>query len=191
MQLMLDHISSILIASAVILVVLSTQFQAQRAATEQTIAYASKKMTLDLASMLEQELALIGDGTTDTITDVQTNADGQTTVFEFWREDELGTDIEITYRLTTSDIVDIDGESVQLYRMDRYEDDVLSGGGGERLRHFSLTMLDESGGVTADAASARLIRAVVVNAFPYGTSADSYLFESHWGITIRPMNLDD
>lgn len=191
MQLIFDHISSILIASAVILIVLSTQFQAQRSATEQTIAYASKKMTLDLASMLEQELALIGDGTDSTITDIQTNADGQTTVFEFWREDEVGTPTEITYRLTESDMEVIDGDSVQLYQMDRYEDDVLSGGGGSRLRHFQLTLLDEAGSVTGTVADARLVRAVVVNAFPYGSSADAYLFESHWGITIRPMNLDN
>lgn len=190
MQLLLDHISSVMIASAVILVVLTTQFQAQRSAIEQTVAYASKKITLDLATTLEQELGLIGDGTDDTITTATTNAAGETTSFVFWRENEAGADTEYEYRLTETEEINIAGETVQLYRMDRLEGGVIAGGGGSRIRHFRITMLNPAGNVTTDVASARLLRVVVVNAFPFGMGEDAYLFESHWGMTINPMNLD-
>ena len=190
MQLLLDHISSVMIASAVILIVLTTQFQAQRSATEQTVAYASKKITLDLATTLEQELGLIGDGTDDTITAATTNAAGETTSFVFWRENEAGIDTEYEYRLTETEEIIIVGETVQLYRLDRLEDGVVAGGGGSRIRHFRITMLNPAGNVTTDVASARLLRVVVVNAFPFGMGEDAYLFESHWGMTINPMNLD-
>lgn len=190
MQLLLDHISSVMIASAVILIVMTTQFQAQRSAIEQTVAYASKKVTLELASVLEQELTLIGDGTDNTIESVTTNDAGETASFVFWRENEADEDTRYEYRLTELEVISISGTDVQLYRLDRFEDDVLAGGGGSRIRHFKITMLDDNGAVTANIESARLLRIVVVNAFPFGDGSDAYLFESHWGMTVNPMNLD-
>ncbi len=191
MQLILDNISAIMIASAVLLIVLSTQFQAQRAAVEQTVAYASKQSTLQLGLTLEDDLAALGNGTANTITSVETNADGLTTVFEFWKQDALGADIEVTYRLTTGNEVVVRGDSVQLYTLDRFEDDVWAGGGGDRIRFFALDMLDTNGNFTLSAASARLVRATLVNVHPFGEDNGSSVFQSHWGITIRPIGLQN
>jgi len=58
------------------------------------------------------------------------------------------------------------------------------------LTNFRITLLNSSGAVTADAAEARLVRVVAVNAYPYGNSDDMYLFRSFWGISVRPRNLE-
>lgn len=190
MQLILDNISAVMIGSAVILIVLSTQFQAQRAATEQTMAYVSKKSTLDLGRVVEQDLIALGSGTTDTITDMQENVDGLTTLFEFRKLDGTGTDIEVAYTLTASDMVNVRGDSVQLYELDRYENGVWAGGGGSRVRFFSIDMLNSNGHETAGVASARLLRIRLVNVYPFGEDDGSSIFQSHWGITVRPEGLD-
>ena len=189
MQFILDHISAILISTAVVLLVLSTQFNAQRAGVEQTIAYASKKQTLEMADYIEDELLLIGDGTTDLIVSVETNDEGETTLFSFWRDDDDGTDMLVSYTLTETSTVEIDDETIQMYRMDRFEDGVASGGGSSTIEHFRITMLDENGSVTGSTTDARLLRVAIINVYPYGDSDDTYMFRNYWGITLRPMNL--
>ena len=190
MQFVLDHLSAIMISAAVTLLVLSTQFSAQRSATEQTIAYVSKKQTLEFADTIEKDFLLIGDGTDETIETLTNNDAGNTIEFTFWREDELGADMEVSYTLTELDSVYIQSDWRQLYQLNRFENGVAAGGGSSMLTNFRITLLDESGSVTADAADARLVRVVAVNAYPYGNSDDMYLFRSFWGISVRPRNLE-
>lgn len=190
MQFLLDHIASILVSSAVLLLVIATNLGAQRAAVEETVAYAAKTQTLNLADFLEDDLLLIGDGTTDTIEDVTTNDDDQTTEFSFWRENEMGVDMLVSYTLTETETVEIDGDSIQLYRLDRTENGVAAGGGSSTLAQFQITMLNAAGNPTAGIAAARLLRVRAVNVYPFGDADDMNLFRSYWGITVRPPNLD-
>lgn len=189
MQFVLDHLSAILISSAVLLLVLSTQFSAQRAATEQSIAYAAKKQTLSMAEFLEQDFLLIGEGTPDGIASITQSESGNTSAFSFWREDDLGLPMLVSYTLTELDSVDIKGDMYQLYRLNRMENLASAGGGGSSLINFTITMLDETGSPTDTISEARLLRITAVNAYPYGSSDNMYLFRSFWGITVRPRNL--
>jgi len=190
MQVVLDHLSAVIISSAVLLLILSTQFNAQRASAEQTIAYMAKKSTLEMVDYIEDELLLMGDGTTDTIQDVTTNSDGMTTAFSFWREDDAGVDMLVAYTLTERDSVEFKDGWVQLYQFNRFENGVAAGGGSSTLEHFEITMLTASGTVTTSAANTRLLRLKAVIVYPYGDPEDSYLHRTFWGITLRPMNLD-
>jgi hypothetical protein len=170
--------------------VIATNLGASRAAIEETVAYAAKMQTLSMADFLEDDLLLIGDGTEDTIEDVETNADGQTTLFSFWREDESGTDMLVAYTLTEADTIEIDGEEVQLYRLDRTENGVPAGGGSSTLESFQITMLNAAGNPAAGVGSARLLRVRSTNVYPFGDPDDMNMFRSYWGITVRPPNLD-
>ncbi len=190
MQLMFDHISSILVAGAVTLLLISTSLNAQQAAVEETISYAAKAQALNLADFLEDDLLLIGDGTTDTIEDVETNADGQTTLFSFWKDDEFGVDMLVSYTLAEQDSVYIDEEWIQLYQLNRFEDGNPAGGGSSTLEAFQIIMLNAGGNVTASVAAARLVRVRVVTVYPFGDPDDMGLFRNYWGIAIRPPNLE-
>ncbi|MBT4052328.1 MAG: hypothetical protein HOC28_06745 [Bacteroidetes Order II. Incertae sedis bacterium] len=190
MHILLDHISAWMISGCVILMVVSTQFNAQRSSVEQSIAYGAKAQILQMADMMEQELLLIGEGTDDTIETVTENDAGETVEFTFHREDDGGSDIEVSYQLVETESIEIDDEETQLYRLDRYEGGVIDGGGSSTMSHFRITMLDASGTETASVASARLLRLAAVNAYAHGDTEDMFLYESYWGLTIRPMNLE-
>ncbi len=167
-----------------------TQIRATEETVEQTIAYASKKQTLELADMLEQELALIGQGmpSNKQITDVDTNSQGETTKFEFWRNDGMD-DLKIEYRLVFVDSVTVEDATFATYRMDRYVNDVLEGGSQSTLRNFRLDPLNASGNIVNPNA-AKLVRATVVNIYPLGDLDNMHVGQTHWGITIQPMSLN-
>lgn len=191
MQFLLDNIASVMVSGAVLLLVVATNLTAQRAAMEETVSYAAKMQTLSLADYLEDELLLIGDGTANTIVDLQTNSEGQTTLFSFWREDEdTATDILVAYTLTETDSVEIDQEWVQLYQLNRSENGTPAGGGSSTLETFTITMLNANGNVTTGVSAARLLRVRAVNVYPFGEAEDMNMFRSYWGITVRPPNLD-
>ena len=191
MQFILDNIASVMVSGAVLLLVVATNLTAQRAAMEETVSYAAKMQTLSLADYLEDELLLIGDGTDETIVDLQTNSEGQTTLFSFWREDEdTATDILVAYTLTETDSVEIDQEWVQLYQLNRTENGTPAGGGSSTLETFTITMLNANGNVTTGVAAARLLRVRAVNVYPFGDSDDMNMFRSFWGVTVRPPNLE-
>lgn len=190
MQLILDNIASILIGSVVIILVLNTQIDAQQAAAEQSTAYAARKATLSTADMLEDEFRLIGDGSAAQIDSIATNAAGETVHFGFWRDDGGG-DMLVEYTLVETDSVWVhnDQEWAQLYRLDRFEDGTKLGGGPSTIRTFQVTLMTENG-ANATAANARLVKMALVVVYPFGESEDSYLYQTHWGTTVAPVNLD-
>lgn len=190
MQLILDNIASILIGGIVIIMVLNTQIDAQQAAAEQSTAYAARKATLSTADMLEDEFRLIGDGTASTIDSIATNAAGETAHFGFWRDDGSG-DMLVEYRLVETDSVYLANEDkfVQLYRLDRFEDGTQLGGGPSTIRTFRVTLMTESG-ANATPATTRLVKVALVVTYPFGRSEDAYLYQTHWGTTVAPVNLE-
>lgn len=187
MQVLLDNIGALLVFSAVAFAVIATQFRSSQANVETTVGYMSKKQTLELASTLEQEIKLIGQGTTDKITAANKNGAGQTTSFKFWRNNGVA-DLEIEYRLETTDIVQLNGVDVQRYRMDRYVNGVILGSSPPTLRDFIVEPLDANGNVVAPT-GAVLVRARVRDMYPLGDPDDMHLGHSIWGMTIQPEGL--
>ena len=187
MQLILDNIAATIIFSAVALAFATQQLYSSRSSIETTVSYMAKKQTLEVAGVLEQELKMIGEGTLEDIDLIETNADGQTTRFIFWRNDGTA-DLRIEYRLVPTDTVEINGATVPRYRMDRYVNDVKSGGSSSTLRDFRIEALDESGNVVP-ASSAVLIRASILDTYPIGELDDMHLGQTYWGMTLRPENL--
>lgn len=187
MQFILDHIAAILIYVTIAFAIATLQMRTMASTTEATIAYMSKKQTLEFADVLEQEIKLIGTGTAQKITNITTNADGQTTNFTFWWNDGVD-DLEVEYRLIETDIITVGGEEIQRYRMDRYVNGVIDGGSPSTLRDFRIEPLDENGTPTG-AATAVMVRAQVVNTYPMGDPDKMLIGRTFWGMTLLPMNL--
>ena len=190
MQLLFDNIASVLVASTVLLVVVATNLNAQRSAVESSVAYAAKTQTLSMADYLESDLLLVGNGTADTIQTIASNEADQTTQFSFWRMDNTGSPMLVSYLLTQTTSIEIDGETVQLYRLDRTEGGQPAGSGSSTLSHFEITMLEADRTTTDDVATARLLRVRAVNVYPFGDPEKMNMFRSHWGITVRPPSLE-
>lgn len=187
MQLILDNIAATIIFSAVALAFATQQLYSSRSSVETTVSYMAKKQTLELAAMLEEELKMLGEGTINDIELIETNADGQTTRFIFWRNDGSD-DLRIEYRLVPTDTVEINQVTVPRYRMDRYVNNARSGGSSSTLRDFKIEALDASGTVVA-AENAILIRASILDTYPIGDLDDMLLGQTYWGMTLRPENL--
>jgi hypothetical protein len=187
----IDNVSALLVFASVAFVITMTQFRAQQATVEQTIAYMSKKQTLEFADMLEQELKLVGAGRDegeDMIESIVPDAYGNTGSFTFWRAEPLGPDLEIVYTLAVADSVQVEGDWVRRFQLTRTENGTAAGGSPATLRSFNLQLLD-SGGGAASVADAELIRVSFINMYPVGNPDDMAIRQTHWGITVRPLNL--
>lgn len=190
---LLDNISSLLVFASVAFVITSTQFRAQQSAVEQTIAYMSKKQTLEFADQMEREFKLIGAGrdeSEDKIVSISNNADGMTESFSFWRADELGTDYLIGFALSLADSVYTDDGWVKRYKVSRTENGAAAGGSPSTLTDFKVELLTSAGG-PATTSTAELVRINFVNMYPVGDPDQMAIRQTHWGITVRPLNLAD
>ena len=61
MQVLLDHLSAILIAAAVMLILAATQIHAQRSNIEQTASYATKTKALSFGEWIEDDILSLGE----------------------------------------------------------------------------------------------------------------------------------
>lgn len=187
MQFILDNISATLIFSVVAFAVVVTQFNSSQSTAESTVAYMSKKQTLELGATLEQELKLIGQGTTNKIDEAIKNPDGQTTSFVFWRNNGM-VDIKVEFRLIPTDTIFLNGVEVQRYRMDRFENNVYRGGSAPTLRDFVIEPLDAFGNVVTPALAV-LVRGKIRDTYPLGDPDEMHIGHTFWGMTVRPENL--
>lgn len=187
----LDNISSTLVYGILALLLAGMQLRMQRAAVEQSVVYMSKKQTLAFADLLEQDMKQIGSGVSGNMIESITTSDaGLTTAFTFNTTAEDGTPLVIGYELETAGLVHTDAGSVSLHRLVRTENGAEAGGSPSTLRSFRIELLDESGGA-ASASSARLVRVAFVNAYAIGDLDEYNLRQTYWGVTLRPINLQD
>ncbi|MCH7638074.1 MAG: hypothetical protein IH855_01210 [Bacteroidetes bacterium] len=61
MQVLLDHLSAIIIGAAVLLILAATQMHAQRANIEQTASYATKTKALSFGEWIENDILSLGE----------------------------------------------------------------------------------------------------------------------------------
>ena len=195
-----DHLIALLVGSIIILMLFTIQRRALQENVEQAMINAAKKQTLELADALERDLANAGYATVPGqggITAYSMRADGVTDTLAFWGSDAAGTQIEVRYVVSVVDTVMIEGETLPLFEMQRFQRNggpwVHDGGSPSTLTHFSITLLDENNLVTGPA-DVRQLRVQVTNAvFPH-IVPDDYLRgyrQLHWGITLTPSSLAD
>ena len=188
MTVLLDNLSATIVFATVAFVLAVTQFQMQQDTAQATIAYMAKKQLLGFAELIEDEFELIGEGISGTkIVTHTTDSNGKTTSFVFNREiSSVATQIE--YRLVAVDTVTTLGREVPIYRVDRYEDSSLVGGGPAMLSDFRVELLTTSGGA-ASPSTAELVRITISLAHTVGDMDDSSVNVSYWGMTLRPAAL--
>ena len=195
-----DHFLALLVGSVIILMLFMIQVRAQQENIEQAMINAAKKQTLELADALERDLANAGYATAPSqpgITAYSMRADGVTDTLAFWGSDAAGTQIEVRYVVSVVDTVTIEGETLPLFEMQRFQRNggpwVHDGGSPPTLTHFSVTLLDENNLVTGQA-DARQLQVRVTNAvFPH-IGPDDYLRgyrQLRWGIMLTPASLAD
>ena len=177
----------------------SVQQRAQQTSVGSAMLYVGKKQTLELADMLERDLANVGfDIAPDqnAITDFIVGPDNLQRL-QFFGSDATGNQIEIRYDLAVVDTVEAGQEQVPLYALQRFEKNgavwQAAGGSPSTLTRFYVDLLSENN-LSVGKEDARRIRVWFENAvMPEATMGQ--LMETfrllRWSATISPTNLRD
>ena len=206
MNVLLDHLSAIIIGAAVLIILAATQIHAQRANIEQTSSYATKTKALSFGEWLEDDILSLGENfgsnrfrflppVSDTL--------GNTIRFIFF-SDSVNTSTSDTLRMTTryllEDVGEVErgGETVSIFQVHRHtgESPVTNGTAPppstwtadgrslSRLTHFRISMLDRDGRETTDVEAGDYIR-IVFNMIPQFPIEPEYLRELYWSTTLK------
>ena len=198
-MILIDRIVAVIISSIIVLMGFSVQQRATQTSVGNTLLYIGKKQTLELADMLERDLANVGFEIApdqDAITDFTAGEDNLERL-QFFGSDATGTQIEIRYDLVAVDTVDMDDEAVPLFELQRFENSGTGwqavGGSLSTLTRFHVDLLSENN-LSVGKQQARRIRVWLENAvMPESNMGQlrSHLRRLRWSATISPTNLRD
>jgi len=162
----------------------------------------AKTSTLTFAQVLESDLNAIGAGLDedkriDKISAPRevTLPDGSsinvTDTLSFWLPDASLDPIKIDYILEVTDTLSTKDGDVELYQVVRHANGNSSSASGDRLRSFCVVLLSNGGSdVGTNVENTRMIRVSFATALPFNTDDDFYMRQVHWGISLRPPNLN-
>lgn len=190
MQFLLDHLTSALVGGVVMMVLLAVGARMSDGGRDTQLYETSRRQSQAFAQQLEHDLLNVGYGVPTTSAPIQEWTDS---TFVFLRKlDTLSTApvVEVAYRRATVDSVEVRGQTVALYEVQRFQDDVRSGGSPPTLTGFRIGLVDRAGAATTDLAAAIGIAVGFRNAWG-GAAADHTGSAARYDRTFYPANLDD
>ena len=203
-MILIDRIVAVIISAMIVLMGFMVQQRAQQTSVGSTMLYVGKKQTLELADMLERDLANVGFDLTpgqNAITTFTVQNDGLLDSLVFWGvgRDSVGTaaqQVEVLYHLVPDDTVQIGEESVPLFVLERSERTgggawSLDGGSPPTLTRFYIDLLGENNSIVGPS-QARRVRVWLENAVMPETNMGelmNHLRLLRWSMTVSPMNL--
>jgi len=189
----LDNLAAVMISGVLVFILVAMQFRAQQANQDRLALYTAKKQTLSFADVLVRDLSNLGVEMPrdQRIGRHSVNTKGSTDTLRFSRIDTSGDTLNIEYRLVAADSIVRHDTTTVLYKVERYENGVYTGGSTPTMRSFTIELLDEGGAaVTVDLRQVRQVRVGFVNVMPFGDPDDNYIPATYWGTTLRPRSLN-
>ena len=199
-----DNITATLVAGVILLMLIGMQTRAREANIEQTALLTAKGQALELGDWLQQELGNAGSGVPineafieDYVIEAATE---NTKRFSFRRklQEADPTPTLITYELIDGEKAVVDGDTLQLYQLQRCEGTTtclsgsssLKGQSPPTLTYFRIDLLDENGGAwTAGTSNAFYLRVRFAVTSSMSTRGN-HMREAHWG-TVLPLREPD
>ena len=198
-MILIDRIVAVIISSIIVLMGFSVQQRATQTSVGNAMLYVGKKQTLELADLLERDLANVGFDISPDQDAITEFIPGQENLerLQFFGSDATGNQIEIRYDLVAVDTVEIGQEQVPLYELQRFENSgtawVSAGGSPSTLTRFYVDLLSETN-LSVGKADARRVRVWLENAV-MPEASQGQMMESlrrlRWSVTIAPSNLRD
>ena len=194
---LIDRIVAVIVSAVLVLMGFTVQQRAQQTSVGSAMLYAGKKQTLELADLLERDLANVGFDIApgqEAITDYSVTDDNLERL-QFFGSNATGNQIEIRYDLVSADSAQVGEETVALYALERYEkqDGVwqLAGGSPATLTRFYIDLLSEANSVVPRE-NTRRIRVWLENAVMpeanMGETMQGFRL-LRWSVTLNPTNL--
>ena len=199
----IDRIVAVVVSALVLMMGFTAQQRARKTSLSSTMLYVGKKQTLELADMLERDLANVGYQTTpnqDAITYYGLKENDMLDTLQFWglRRDSIGlppVQVEIRYMLLEVDSVQLGPKTVPLYQLQRSEHIggawQLSGGSPPTITRLFLDLLNENNDAAppdqATRIRIRMENSVVPKVDPNGQLKG--LRRLHWSTTLSPPSI--
>ena len=206
MHVLLDHLSSIIIGAAVLLILAATQIHAQRANIEQTSSYATKTKALSFGEWIEDDILSLGENfgrNRFRFEPPVLDSLGNTIYFAFFSDSvNVGTGDTLRmmtrYRLESVGVVERGEATTPVFHLHRElaESPVTNGTAPipstwtsdgrslSTLSSFQIFMLDRDGRVTTDVEAGDFI-CVTFNLIPQFPVEPEYLRELYWTTTLK------
>lgn len=187
MHVLLDHLTATVVGSIVLLVLLAVVMRTGEAETDQQVYETSQRMAQSLAQQLEGDLLNIGYGLPSTVAPIESWTDSSLVIHR--RSGTQPTDpiLRVEYRRTTRDSTVVDGVTLPVYQVERFQDGAPAGGTAPTLTAFELDLIDAAGAETTDLAQAVAVRALFRTSF--GTGDDQADNGSRFSRTFHSANL--
>ena len=205
-MILIDRVVAVIVSAVIILMGFTVQQRAQQTSVGSTMLYVGKKQALELADMIEGDLANVGYNIApdqDAITEHLVHEDGLLDSFVFWgiARDSVGAlarQVEVRYQLVPADTATLGQEVVPLYELQRSERTnggswVPIGGSVPTISRFYVELLSENNS-TVPKEEARRIRVWLENlVLPESNMGEMMKSFRHlrWSITISPNSLRD
>ena len=205
-MILIDRIVAVIVSAVLVLMGFTVQQRAQQTSVGSAMLYTGKKQTLELADMIEGDIANVGyniapDQTA--ITEHSIQEDGLLDSFVFWGigRDSPGSvarQVEVRYDLVPADTVELGAEEAPLYELHRFERTgggpwVSIGGSPPTISRFYIDLLGENNSIV-EVEDARRIRVWLENlVLPESNMGEMMkgFRRLRWSITISPSNLRD
>lgn len=198
-----DNITATLIGGIVMLMLVTMQMRMRQVNIEQTLLYNAKGQALSLGDWLQQDMGNAGGGVPideQFIEDYEIDAATENTKrFSFRRklQETDPTATLITYELIDGDTTVVEGDTLQLYQLQRCEGTTtcpagstsVNGQSPSRLTYFRIDLLDENGGAwTAGTSNAYYLR--VRFSVTSMSTRRHHMHKAYWG-TVFPLRESD
>lgn len=206
MQVLLDHLSAIIISAAVILILAATQIYAQRSNIEQTSAYATKTKMLSFGEWIEEDILSLGENFGRNRFRYElpiSDSLGNTATFVFFSDSTdavTGDTLRnfTRYELENVGFVERDTITTPVFQLQRQLGEspvtngvaaapaswINDGASFSTLSLFQISMLDGDGRVTTDVENGDYIQ-VMFNMLPQFPVEPEYLRELYWSTTMK------
>ncbi len=188
MKFIYDHLSASVLSMAVFVILVAVHLRSGETTQDQTRYYSAKTHLLQAKEMIDHDFANIGAGVARHDSVFITKND---TTLEFMALVVPGATepVKLTYIRVPTDTMEIAGENVQLYEVQRLVDDVLTGKSPPTLREFEIDLWDADRQETTDFDAVAAVHVRFVVAPPLG--GDDDLHAARWNRTFWPANLSN
>lgn len=187
MQILLDNIVATMLGGTVLLILTVSQFGANDAVIDQTSYYATRSQIINMTEMIEGDFKNIGLGVTP-----------GTPIFNEVSEDAIefrrllnATDVVpsvIRYEKVPTDTLELDGEQVPVFRVERTVNGVAAGRTPDRMREWVVELRNVEGEPVINVEDAETVHVRFLLVPPFNENK-GYIRQAHWTRTYSPPNL--
>ena len=190
MHILLDHLTAILIAAFVAMIIVASQALLGETELDQQLYEISRRQSQAFVQQVEGDLPNIGYRVPSSQPAIERWTDS---TFAFRRRADTTASapvILVEYRRAVVDSATVDDARVPVFEVQRFVDGARSGGSPPSLLSYSLRLLDDAGDPTAQPADAHAVRVRFNNAFASRTNRGD-AGDARYARTYYPANLAD